>query len=340
MGDVINLRLARKARARAEAAKQAAENRARHGRTKAERARDAAEAVRAERHLDQHRRAPAEPTAPERDEADAREDTGGSHDHDDDDDGADPEDGDDAGPEDGDDAEPRHAPLARIRHVLALLVSVLQATLGRVSAPLNTLGRAWARRSGAAWPRGSPTQRARGVVSAILALTLACEAAPPPTSPPPREAWAQPEAGRPAPPPHNAPDTGRAPDAGERARPSPPPRRGPEVERSRPSPSATTRGERELPFDDTARRTEINRTLDLIEAGGPFPYAQDGAVFQNRERRLPARDPGYYREYTVRTPRSPDRGARRIVQGRQPTRETWYSDDHYRTFIRIDPRRR
>lgn len=329
MGDVINLRLARKARARAEAAKQAAENRARHGRTKAERARDAAEAMRAERHLDQHRRAPAEPTAPERDEADARDDTGGSH-----------EDNDGGGPEDGDDAEPRHAPLVRIQHVLALLVSVLHATLGRVSALLNAMGRAWVRRPGAAWPRGSPTQRARGVASAILALALACEAAPPPISPPPREAWAQPEAGRPAPPPHNAPDTGRAPDAGERARPSPPPRRGPEVERSRPSPSATARGERELPFEDAARLTAINRTLDLIEAGGPFPYAQDGAVFQNRERRLPARSPGYYREYTVPTPRSPDRGARRIVQGREPTRETWYSDDHYRTFIRIDPRRR
>ena len=77
-------------------------------------------------------------------------------------------------------------------------------------------------------------------------------------------------------------------------------------------------------------------TLALIEAGGPFPYDRDGTVFQNRERRLPDRPRGHYREYTVHTPGSPDRGARRIVTGGDPPDEFYYTDDHYRTFRRIE----
>lgn len=78
---------------------------------------------------------------------------------------------------------------------------------------------------------------------------------------------------------------------------------------------------------------EARETLRLIEAGGPFPYARDGAVFHNREGRLPKRGRGYYREYTVRTPGAADRGARRIVAGR--AREFYYTEDHYRSFRRI-----
>jgi len=52
MGDVINLRQARKAKARRDKEAQAATNRALHGRTKAERAADAAERSRAEQLLD------------------------------------------------------------------------------------------------------------------------------------------------------------------------------------------------------------------------------------------------------------------------------------------------
>ncbi|MEV5008899.1 ribonuclease domain-containing protein [Streptomyces sp. NPDC093064] len=72
-------------------------------------------------------------------------------------------------------------------------------------------------------------------------------------------------------------------------------------------------------------------TLRLIDKGGPFPYSQDGAVFQNREGVLPKQSTGYYHEYTVVTPGSPDRGARRIVTG-QKTREDYYTADHYVTF--------
>jgi ribonuclease T1 len=78
---------------------------------------------------------------------------------------------------------------------------------------------------------------------------------------------------------------------------------------------------------------EARQTLALIRAGGPFPHAQDGRTFQNREKLLPRQERGYYREYTVKTPGAGDRGARRIVAGRGG--ELYYTDDHYRSFRRI-----
>jgi len=81
---------------------------------------------------------------------------------------------------------------------------------------------------------------------------------------------------------------------------------------------------------------EARETLALIAAGGPFPYERDGSTFQNRERRLPGQPRGYYREYTVETPGSPDRGARRIVTGGDPPEVYYYTDDHYRTFRRLE----
>lgn len=83
---------------------------------------------------------------------------------------------------------------------------------------------------------------------------------------------------------------------------------------------------------------EAIATLRLIERGGPFPYRKDGAVFQNRERRLPERPRGYYREYTVPTPGENDRGARRIVTGGTPPEVIYYTPDHYRSFRRIQNR--
>jgi ribonuclease T1 len=71
-------------------------------------------------------------------------------------------------------------------------------------------------------------------------------------------------------------------------------------------------------------------TLGRIARGGPFPYDQDGATFQNREGLLPDRPGSYYHEYTVETPGSPDRGARRIVVGSDG--ERYYTDDHYDSF--------
>jgi len=81
---------------------------------------------------------------------------------------------------------------------------------------------------------------------------------------------------------------------------------------------------------------EAAAVLDDIARGGPYDYRQDGNVFQNRERLLPPQPRGYYREYTVPTPGSDDRGPRRIVTGGDPPREYWYSNDHYRSFRRFD----
>jgi len=85
---------------------------------------------------------------------------------------------------------------------------------------------------------------------------------------------------------------------------------------------------------------EARHTRRLIDQGGPFPYEKDGTVFGNRERLLPREARGYYREYTVKTPGSRDRGARRIVcGGRQLTRpdSCYYTADHYASFRRIVP---
>ncbi|GGR29256.1 ribonuclease [Streptomyces netropsis] len=81
--------------------------------------------------------------------------------------------------------------------------------------------------------------------------------------------------------------------------------------------------------------SQAHDTLRLIEAGGPFPYPKDGTVFSNRESVLPKQSSGYYHEYTVKTPGSPDRGARRIVAG-QKSQEDYYTGDHYATFDLVD----
>jgi ribonuclease T1 len=78
---------------------------------------------------------------------------------------------------------------------------------------------------------------------------------------------------------------------------------------------------------------EARQTLALIRKGGPYPHPRDGAVFANREGRLPRASRGTYREYTVYTPASRDRGARRIIAASGDA--FWYTADHYRSFRRI-----
>lgn len=79
---------------------------------------------------------------------------------------------------------------------------------------------------------------------------------------------------------------------------------------------------------------EARHTLELIRAGGPFPYSRDGVVFQNREGLLPREKGGYYHEYTVPTPGEGDRGARRVITGHAG--ELYYTDDHYASFRAIE----
>lgn len=83
---------------------------------------------------------------------------------------------------------------------------------------------------------------------------------------------------------------------------------------------------------------EAQTTHSLILSGGPFPYDKDGSVFRNRERLLPIKARGYYREYTVKTPRARNRGARRLVCGGIPPTQPeacYYTDDHYASFKRV-----
>ena len=80
-------------------------------------------------------------------------------------------------------------------------------------------------------------------------------------------------------------------------------------------------------------KSEIRETLQRISSG-ERKYSQDGSIFQNREKRLPLKAPRYYREYTVETPGSRNRGARRLVKGEEG--ELYYTNDHYTTFRPLD----
>jgi ribonuclease T1 len=75
-------------------------------------------------------------------------------------------------------------------------------------------------------------------------------------------------------------------------------------------------------------------TWRTIQKGGPFKSNRDGIVFENREKLLPAKSNGYYHEYTVPTPGSDDRGARRLITG--DAKELYYTDDHYASFVVVD----
>ena len=84
---------------------------------------------------------------------------------------------------------------------------------------------------------------------------------------------------------------------------------------------------------------EANDTANDILAGGPYDYPDnDNARFGNYEGRLPQQDKNYYREYTVETPGSKNRGARRIITGggSETDPDVWYyTDDHYESFCSI-----
>jgi ribonuclease T1 len=107
---------------------------------------------------------------------------------------------------------------------------------------------------------------------------------------------------------------------------------------------AQARGFMDGPAADGAATVHVARLpregrelYELIRLGGPFPHDKDGMVFGNRERQLPIERRGYYREYTVATPVSRDRGARRIVCG-GPARTPhacYYTADHYASFRKI-----
>lgn len=85
----------------------------------------------------------------------------------------------------------------------------------------------------------------------------------------------------------------------------------------------------------SALPAQVGETVRLIEAGGPFPFpGKDGENFGNFEGRLPREGRGFYRAYTVPTPGEDDRGARRLIVGRDG--RYWYTTDHYESFVQVD----
>lgn len=84
----------------------------------------------------------------------------------------------------------------------------------------------------------------------------------------------------------------------------------------------------------SALDSQARQTLALVQAGGPFPYPRnDGVTYHNANRFLTPQRDGYYREYTVPTPGSSSRGARRIIAGQGG--DFYYTRDHYGSFSRI-----
>ncbi|MCE9574347.1 MAG: hypothetical protein K8W52_14465 [Deltaproteobacteria bacterium] len=132
-------------------------------------------------------------------------------------------------------------------------------------------------------------------------------------------------------PPSDAPaSTAPARPPGAAPIPDHAPRSQPHVEAPRPAPEA---GLDLASIADRDERVAVAAVAAAIDAGTGFRYHKDGSVWQNRERRLPARPGGYYREYTVDTPGEGDRGARRIIGGQAG--ELFYTRDHYRSFVSI-----
>lgn len=97
-------------------------------------------------------------------------------------------------------------------------------------------------------------------------------------------------------------------------------------------PGTSADGARQAPGGEEG--AAIAGVLDSIDAGGPYPNRADGEVFQNREGLLAQQPRGYYHSYTVPTPGSADRGARRIITGQGG--EFFYTSDHYGSFEPID----
>ena len=79
---------------------------------------------------------------------------------------------------------------------------------------------------------------------------------------------------------------------------------------------------------------DLTATLQRVEAGKKLRFPNDGSVFQNREKRLPVKPAGYYREWVHPTEGLDGPGPQRIVTGEQG--EIYYTPDHYRTFRRLD----
>ena len=101
-------------------------------------------------------------------------------------------------------------------------------------------------------------------------------------------------------------------------------------------------------IQDQMRIKAVMKLLADINSGAHLPYAQDGAVFSNKEGRLPVQPKGFYREYTLLTGSAPHtvtigdktyqvapdlsaRGSERVIIG--GGEKIYYTPDHYANFI-------
>lgn len=80
---------------------------------------------------------------------------------------------------------------------------------------------------------------------------------------------------------------------------------------------------------------DLKPTLERIIAGEKFPHRNDGEVFRNDQSLLPQQPVGYYREYVHPTHGVDGPGVQRIVKGQGG--DTYYTTDHYNTFVRVIP---
>lgn len=78
---------------------------------------------------------------------------------------------------------------------------------------------------------------------------------------------------------------------------------------------------------------DLSQTLARIDAGERLRFRNDGVTFENREKRLPRKATGYYREWVHPTPGLSGPGPQRVVTGKEG--EAYYTPDHYRTFEQL-----
>ncbi len=76
---------------------------------------------------------------------------------------------------------------------------------------------------------------------------------------------------------------------------------------------------------------EARPLLEQIKTGSAPPHSKkDGSEFKNHHKRLPKKEPGYYKEYIVPNAQVHLQHTRRIIVGAGG--ELYYTEDGYKTF--------
>mgnify|MGYP002344774027 FL=1 len=89
------------------------------------------------------------------------------------------------------------------------------------------------------------------------------------------------------------------------------------------------------------RWSSMGKTKNVLAQDGR-KFSKDGAIFSNRNKSLPIRPLGYYKEYTLKANSSGNRGPVRMVcGGADPSMPEvcYYTSDHYKSFTKMDMNR-